>query len=80
MADGIRQETGYAGTALTTTLEGASWEESASTYEKAALYMNLRGWQTMGDSWESYPGNPAKTPPEELVTTITWPASKKPLQ
>lgn len=70
---GLRIENGWSGRALRATVQGADYAESAATYERIALYMSLNGYETAGDSWESYRSDPLSTPPEELVTDIFFP-------
>lgn len=71
-ATGIRFATGYAGPAVRLVHEGP-YEDTAGVYEKLFPWIELAGLTVNGDSWETYPNDPADTPEEQLRTEIYVP-------
>lgn len=71
-ATGVRFDAGYAGPAVRVVHEGA-YADTGEIYEKLFPWVEIAGLAFNGDSWETYSGNPADTPMEELRTEIYVP-------
>ncbi len=47
----------------------------SESYRKVMAFMGAHGFQPSGDPWESYVSDPTVTPPEEMITIISYPVN-----
>lgn len=47
----------------------------SESYQKMLAFMGAHGFQPASDPWESYVSDPTVTPPEEMITIISYPVN-----
>jgi len=65
------------GAEVASTMHKGPFEQVGTTYGALVAWIMENGYEIVGPSTEVYLSNPAETPPEELLTEVTFPVRRK---